>query len=347
MAAPRQQFSYRQSGTVGAISGSSRSYPQGSSNGRGLKIIDVITAPRPTSRTTMTRVSNPITPPSSAIQPNRAPLPQFTLANQHNQTLPSNDALSLKVPHRNSPAAPIFSDVATYQPTQANPNPASLDTLHLPGDLHIIDAAGQHSTAKKALARVEHGVKFGSLFLGFLGMIVGGAALLNAFVFQSYYVDGLSMQPTLHDNDRLLVSKVERTAATALGEQYIPRRGQIVVIDSKVLTSHNTLQDQQIIKRIIGLPGETVKISHGVVTIYNYDYPEGFEVDKHLQLEVAETFTTTELSITVPVDHVFVLGDNRSEGGSYDSRSFGPIHTEMINGRLMLRLFPLKDANLF
>lgn len=183
--------------------------------------------------------------------------------------------------------------------------------------------------------------------LAFIGGVIVAAALINQFIFQSYYVDGTSMVPTLHNNDRLIIDKVERTIAHAGGKKYIPQRGQIVVLDSSLVdqSGHN----EQLIKRVIGLPGETIKIStEGVVTIHNKEHPEGFNPNETLGLTNLEPAAVdSAIDLTIPDNQIFVMGDNRAPGGSFDSRAFGPVDSDKIQGRLLARIFPLDKTKLY
>lgn len=182
--------------------------------------------------------------------------------------------------------------------------------------------------------------------VGFIGLIWAGAAVLNAFVFQSYYVDGLSMSPSLSDDDRLIVSKVEKTSAAIKHDAYVPERGQIVILDSGV-SEYTAMRKEDIVKRVIGLPGDTVTIKNGGVFIYNDQHPDGFDADKALGLSLAPTYSSDSTEVYVPEGHIFVLGDNRAEGGSFDSRSFGPVETKHILGRLLFRVLPLNHIQVF
>lgn len=177
--------------------------------------------------------------------------------------------------------------------------------------------------------------------------VVGVAAMLNTFVFQSYYVEGLSMTPTLQDNDRLVVSKLERTVSDAKQEDYIPERGQIVVLDQSA-SSLGGAENEELIKRVVGLPGDRIEIQDGTVTVFNAANPAGFDVDRRLGLSLGPTYTERGgASYSVGVGEVFVLGDNRGPGGSYDSRVFGAVDTGKIVGRLWLRILPLDKAGVF
>ena len=172
------------------------------------------------------------------------------------------------------------------------------------------------------------------------------AVFLNFFVFQSYYVDGESMSPTLHTQDRLIVSKVERSLAHAENTPYVPVRGQVLVINGKVSPSTEGAAPH-LIKRAIGLPGDRIIIVNGKVLIYNDSQPNGFDVDEALGLHLDPTYSATPINAVVPEGHVFVMGDNRAEGGSYDSRSFGMVDTTLIEGRLWARVLPLSDGRVF
>ncbi len=190
------------------------------------------------------------------------------------------------------------------------------------------------------------GIKAFASVAAFVMGIVIAATLINQFVFQSYYVDGTSMTPTLHNNDRLIIDKVERTAALIQGKHYIPQRGQIVVLDSSLVDQ--TGRSEQLIKRVIGLPGDKIAIENGVVTITNKEHPTGFNVNDALGLHLDPTFVDSPpLSVTVGDDQVFVMGDNRGPGGSFDSRSFGAIESDKIQGRLLARIFPLNQTKFF
>ncbi len=170
------------------------------------------------------------------------------------------------------------------------------------------------------------------------------ALVLNTFVFQSYYVDGESMSPTLHTDNRLIISKFERTLAGAKSSEYVPERGQIVVINGHV-SKETAVRAPELIKRVIGLPGETISISGGIVTIKNSDGT--FQPDKELGLDLEPTYAPGSLTVQIPNDSVFVMGDNRAQGGSLDSRVFGPVKTSFIDGRLWAIIMPLEQKRVF
>jgi signal peptidase I len=146
------------------------------------------------------------------------------------------------------------------------------------------------------------------------------ALLINVFIGQATRVEGQSMEPNLHSDQRLVVEKVTYRF-------HGPQRYDIVVLK---LPNQG---DELLIKRVIGLPGETVEIRGGQVFV------NGEPLDEPLVDE--ETLPGRNGQVTVPPLHVYVLGDNRNH--SNDSRSFGPIPIENIVGRAWLSYWPPED----
>ncbi|MBN1484118.1 MAG: signal peptidase I [Chloroflexia bacterium] len=141
------------------------------------------------------------------------------------------------------------------------------------------------------------------------------AMLLTHFVAQGTVVYGQSMEPNLHDSQRLIIEKISL-------HLNLPARGDIVVID----LDHSEIP---LIKRVIGLPGELVEIRNGQVLIDG-----AFLEEPYLPPVRPQDYGP----IQVPADHVFVLGDNR--GASNDSRFFGPVALERIIGRACFSYWP-------
>lgn len=174
------------------------------------------------------------------------------------------------------------------------------------------------------------------------------ALLLTAFVFQSYQVDGQSMETTLQDKNRLIVWKVPRTWARITRHAYIPHRGDIVIFTDEALSMYGEDPGKQLIKRVIALPGERVVVKDNTVTVYNKEHPQGFDPDTTLPYgQGLSTVTETpgEIDITVPAGQVFVMGDNRKN--SLDSRLLGPVDANHIIGKLAIRVMPLSEAKRF
>ena len=164
------------------------------------------------------------------------------------------------------------------------------------------------------------------------------AILITVFVFRTYQVDGPSMETTLHDNDRLIINKLPKTFSKIAGSHYIPERDDIIVFSQRSSFDQSGNSKKQLIKRVIGLPGDQVVIKDGVVTIYNDENPDGLLVDRDGPQAAVIKQTSGNIDETVNEGEVFVLGDNR--GNSSDSRAFGTISSDDIVGKLTFRIFP-------
>lgn len=172
------------------------------------------------------------------------------------------------------------------------------------------------------------------------------AIVLTLYVFQSYQVNGESMEVTLQNNDRLIIWKVPKTWARITGHAYVPHRGDIVVAHDDNLSKYGDA-GKQIIKRVIGLPGERIVIKNHTVTIFNGEHPDGFQPDKTLPYGANSVIPETDgnINLTIPAGQVYLMGDNR--GNSLDSRSIGPVPVQNIIGKLALRILPFTKMDVF
>lgn len=185
-------------------------------------------------------------------------------------------------------------------------------------------------------------------FISTIGILVAALAvalLIIAFVFRSYQVDGPSMRNTLQNADKLIIWKVPRTWASITGHAYIPKRGDIIVFSESGLSEFGQQDTKQLIKRVIGLPGDRITVTDGHYEIYNSVHPNGFNPDQTLNISHEITPTSGSIDVTLQKDQLFVSGDNRPD--SLDSRAFGPIDANQIIGKLVLRVFPLSQAQVF
>ncbi len=140
----------------------------------------------------------------------------------------------------------------------------------------------------------------------------------RTFIFQNFVVEGSSMHPTLMQGDRLIVSSL----SYLLGE---PSRGDVIVFQ------YPYGPERDFVKRIIGLPGETVAIQNGQIFIDGRPLPP----EAYVQNRSSETAPP----VTLGDDEYFVMGDNRT--GSSDSRSWGPLQRHFIIGKAWLIYMPL------
>lgn len=182
-----------------------------------------------------------------------------------------------------------------------------------------------------------------AIFFVILNWIIIPVAIvfvLHNFVFQAFHVVGSSMIPTLHDADYLIVSKIGKTISGVGHKAYIPNRYQVVVF-------HYPKDPSLIfVKRVIGLPGEHVVVKDGQVRVYNQANPQGLNPDTQTYQRAADT-TQGSFDDIVPADSIFVLGDNRTPSGSFDSRDWGFLPSSYIVGTASVRLLPLDQFRFF
>ena len=191
----------------------------------------------------------------------------------------------------------------------------------------------------------------------FVFFVILGTYFLNTYIMRSYNVVGASMENTLHGKDRLIVNRTAVSLSHFFGKPYVPERGQIIVFlngdASGPLTCgvEASIRDQYIIKRVIAFPGERVVVKDGKLTVYNKEYPEGFNPDESTRKsdqDGPKKYTAGEVDMTVPEDGIFVAGDNREGTHSYDSRyGLGTIPYCRIIGPVLLRLYPFDKIHLF
>lgn len=160
-------------------------------------------------------------------------------------------------------------------------------------------------------------------------MIIALAIVLpiRMFVVAPFIVDGDSMTPNYHNGEYLLVDEISYRFQQ-------PQRGDVVVFHPPDTPS------VFYIKRIIGLPGDTVELKNGKITISNAQTPEGYFLSESEYLS-GDSAALAEFSKgTLKENEYYVLGDNRNN--SRDSRRIGPITNEHIKGKVILRVFPFK-----
>lgn len=150
------------------------------------------------------------------------------------------------------------------------------------------------------------------------------------FLIQPFYVKGASMEPNFYDHEYLVIDEI----GYRLNQ---PQRGEIVVF------RYPNDPRQYFIKRIIGLPGERIKVSGGQVWVYNAAHPEGKILDEHSYL--GAIYTSGDRDVQLADDEFFLMGDNR--GASLDSRSFGPVSRPFIVGRVWFRGWPPEKIRVF
>ncbi len=166
-----------------------------------------------------------------------------------------------------------------------------------------------------------------------LQIIIVSAAIIvpiRYFLIQPFYVKGASMEPNFYDHEYLIIDEF----SYRLRE---PVRGEIVVF------RYPRDPSQFFIKRVVGLPGETIEVSAGQVVVFNEEHPNGQALDEDAYLD--GVLTQGKKKLTLGSDEYFLMGDNRDE--SLDSRSFGPVKKDAFVGRVWVRGLPLSRVGTF
>lgn len=157
---------------------------------------------------------------------------------------------------------------------------------------------------------------------------VGAVIAVRHFIVQPFLVSGDSMVPSFKNGDYLLIDELTLRFRAA-------DRGEVMVFRHDEFTYY--------IKRVIGLPGERVRIENGKVTIYNEEHPGGFVLTE----PYLATNIRTDGVVDVKLDdqEYYMLGDNRTF--SFDSRKWGPLEKDQIIGLVRVRLWPVAEASVF
>ena len=175
----------------------------------------------------------------------------------------------------------------------------------------------------------------------FLKVILIALAIIlpvRYFLFQPFIVSGSSMEPNYSNGQYLIIDELSYRMRQ-------PERGEVVVL------KFPEDRKQYFIKRVIGLPGEQVKIDNGRVTIYNNEHPEGMILNEPYLPNQGLTFPHNsslvggKKIIVLKADEYFMMGDNRL--ASSDSRDWGPLKREDMVGRAFVRVLPLNEFTKF
>ncbi len=167
------------------------------------------------------------------------------------------------------------------------------------------------------------------------------AVLLRTFVVQTFFIPSGSMEPTLQIGDRILVNKLSYHLHSV-------QRGDIVVFSRPPAENCGGPEVNDLVKRVIGLPGDTISLSGGYVYIDGKRLDESWlpSVDQGVT-EAGPPGNAANLAhaYRVPAGDYFMMGDNRTD--SCDSRWWGPIPKSLIVGKVDLRIWPIGSVKLF
>ena len=161
--------------------------------------------------------------------------------------------------------------------------------------------------------------------LGEIVLLAIGLYIVITFAIQTVHVIGYSMLPTLNDNDYVLATKIDLRFSN-------PSRSDIVILKDPFDSS------QDFVKRVIALPGEKLLIRDGSVYINGHKLDEPYLPEAWTAINNPPPWSVGDGAV-IPANQYFVMGDNRNR--SQDSRLFGPIGRDRIDGRAWFRIWPL------
>lgn len=153
---------------------------------------------------------------------------------------------------------------------------------------------------------------------------------IRLFIAQPFIVSGASMDPTFETGEYLIVDQL----SYRLGN---PARGEVIIF------KYPKDESKYFIKRVIGLPGETIELEGTLVTIKNKQYPEGLKLEEPYITDNNEK--EEYMTVTLKEGQYFVMGDNRRQ--SSDSRAWGALSRNLIIGTPFVRLFPLDKVRVY
>ncbi len=162
------------------------------------------------------------------------------------------------------------------------------------------------------------------------------AITVRSLILQQFYISGPSMESTMFQDNRVLVNKLSYRLHDI-------HRGDVVVFD-RVTVDGEVVQHDDLIKRVIGLSGETISIKDCQVFVDGKLLAEPYLNDYDLaQSSVDDRCRVPMMDETlIPEDHLFVMGDNRPQ--SFDSRMFGSIEQNLVVGRAFVIIWPFGEA---
>ena len=262
---------------------------------------------------------NPATPNPATAGPNQVPVSQLSQPVPLSQGVESEPQATIIPPPNQTPIGTA--------PTPAPANPPAPEPVN-----NDADNNSETEEAEKPLWR-----RLVSFLISWVLIPAGLVFIVHNFIFQAWYVDGQSMEPTFQNGNYLIVSKfdVSWKKLTGQSSKLDIHRGQVLIFNPPDFPT-----DIYFIKRAIGLPGERVVIKNGTVTIFNNDHPTGVVLNESYVGNIA---LEGEVDTTVGEGEIFVLGDNRNPQASQDSRYFGPIPMNRMVGTASLRLLPVYE----
>jgi signal peptidase I len=250
-------------------------------------------------------------------------------ANQEPARLVLSEAMPLLALPAHTNAIPNSIPVPTPSPFESAKPPAAPDPVpHVASSPKIGSGAGPSFSGKPTRSRGPKGrnrqgrglVRVLAEWLTIIAVALSVALLVRATVVQAFWIPTTSMTPTLKVNDRLLVDKVSFQVREI-------QRGEIIVFERPAKLQEDF---KDLIKRVVGLPGDTVEGRDGAVFVNGK--------------KLAEPYLPSGLATNdfppqqVPIDNYFVMGDNREN--SWDSRYWGTVERKLVVGKAIVRVWP-------
>ncbi|MDR3583077.1 MAG: signal peptidase I [Candidatus Pacebacteria bacterium] len=170
---------------------------------------------------------------------------------------------------------------------------------------------------------------------------------IRVFLFQPFFVQGSSMEPNFEDGQYLIVNEFgykETDLSISSTNLFNVKPFKVAARQSVVVFRYPLDPSKFFIKRVIGLPGETVQVKDDQVTVFNKTHPDGFVLNESTYLS-SSVMTSGDDKITLGPDQYFVMGDNREF--SSDSRAWGPVPVSDLIGEVELRAWPLNKISVY
>ena len=210
------------------------------------------------------------------------------------------------------------------------------DADPVPSDPPLADDAADADDAVEAETssqrRLRSGLEWAAVVIGALVV----ALVVKTFLFQAFYIPSASMEPTLSKGDRVLVNKISY-------DLHDVHRGDVIVFE---LDADEVGPDgiKDLIKRVIGLPGDVIETRDGAVYVNDQAIDEPYLAEGTVTGDPQDSQNPAIERQTVPDGHVYVLGDNRSNSADSRYPDRGPIEIDNIVGRAFVLVWPPADV---
>jgi signal peptidase I len=260
----------------------------------------------------------------------------------NNNVHPLSNQAPIAQPMPTPAVAPIQPPTAQNTPpqpapllTQSQPTPTEPTVIGPTFNEHL----GEEKKRRKLMNKIKENAKKITLVVSTLVILF----ILFTFIATPIQVNGISMQPTFHTGDFVLTYKLPQSWAKLSNTQYIPKLGQVIIVNDP---NNN---GELYIKRVVGLPGDKVTVSSGIVKVVNEANPGGFDPDNASYGKKLSLYQPgMDFSSNVENGQVFVMGDNRTPGASIDSRSsMGNIPSKEIIGQVIIQIWPLNKIKIY